>query len=67
MSLAHRLNGIPTDYANEYDRTFFQVEGSKITSSLSQVLANGSGYANGETRLSDVVGANRGAVVFAKS
>lgn len=53
-----QTDGVPTDYGNEYDRTFFQVEGSKLTSSLSQVLANGSGYANGETKLSDVVGAS---------
>ena len=53
-----QTDGVPTDYGNEYDRTFFQVEGLKLTSSLSQVLANGSGYANGETKLSDVVGAS---------
>lgn len=52
------VDGVPTDYHTEYDRTFFQVEGSKITSGVSQVLANGGGYANAETRLSDVVGAS---------
>ena len=52
------VDGIPTDYANEYDRTYFQVEGSKVTSSVSQVLANGGGYATENTRLSEVVGAS---------
>ena len=53
-----QTNGIPTDYGMEYDRTFFENKGSKLTSNVSQVLADGSGYASGDTKLSDVVGAS---------
>lgn len=53
-----QVNGISSDYASEYDRTFFKVEGSNLTSSVSQVLANVGGYATAETRLSQVSGAS---------
>lgn len=52
------VSGIASDYGSEYDRTFFKVEGSKLTSSVSQVLANVGGYATADTRLSQVTGAS---------
>lgn len=50
--------GIPSDYGVEYDRTYFEQKGSKLLSNTPQVTANGKGYATGDTRLSEVVGAS---------
>ncbi len=50
--------GIPSDYGMEYDRTYFENKGSKVISNVSQVLADGKGYASENSRLSEVVGAS---------
>lgn len=51
-----QTEGIPTDYENEYDKSFFTNEGSKLTGNVSQVLSDGTGFANPETKLSEVSG-----------
>nr|QGT50480.1 flagellar hook-associated protein FlgL [uncultured Helicobacter sp.] len=48
--------GIRSDYKTEYDRVSFENQGSKLISNVSQILANGMGYANDETKLSEVAG-----------
>ena len=48
--------GIRRDYRTEYDQVSFDNQGSKLISNVSQILANGMGYANDETKLSAVVG-----------
>lgn len=48
--------GIRRDYRTEYDRVSFDNQGSKLISNVSQVLAGGIGYANDETKLSEVAG-----------
>ncbi|PAF44229.1 flagellar hook-associated protein FlgL [Helicobacter sp. 11S02596-1] len=49
-------DGIPTDYENEYEKTYFANKGSKLAGNISQVLADGSGFANAGTKLSEVAG-----------
>ncbi len=51
-----QVNGIPTDYGVEYDRTYFSNEGARVISNVPQVLSNGKGYATGDTKLSEVAG-----------
>lgn len=48
--------GIPTDYENEYEKTYFTNRGSKLMGNISQVLSDGSGFANPQTKLSEVAG-----------
>ncbi len=48
--------GIRRDYRTEYDQVSFDNQGSKLISNVSQILANGMGYANDETKLSEVAG-----------
>ncbi|WP_104743971.1 flagellar hook-associated protein FlgL [Helicobacter cinaedi] len=48
--------GIRRDYRTEYDQVSFDNQGSKLISNVSQILANGMGYANDETKLSTVAG-----------
>lgn len=57
-NIGEQVNGIPSDYGMEYDRTYFENQGSNLTSNVSQVLADGKGYASENTRLSEVVGAS---------
>ncbi|PAF53449.1 flagellar biosynthesis protein FlgL [Helicobacter sp. 13S00482-2] len=49
-------DGIPADYQTEYDKTYFINKGPKVTGNVSQVLADGSGFARPETKLSEVAG-----------
>lgn len=46
--------GIPTDYTNEYEKTYFTNKGSELSGNISQVLSNGRGFAKPETKLSEV-------------
>ncbi len=48
--------GIRRDYRTEYDQVSFDNQGSKLISNVSQILSNGMGYANDETKLSEVAG-----------
>lgn len=48
--------GIRRDYRTEYDQVSFDNQGSKLISNVSQILSNGMGYANDETKLSAVAG-----------
>ncbi|PAF41870.1 flagellar hook-associated protein FlgL [Helicobacter sp. 11S03491-1] len=47
---------IPTDYENEYEKTYFINKGPKLLGNISQVLSDGSGFATPETKLSEVAG-----------
>ncbi|MDU9763215.1 flagellar hook-associated protein FlgL [Helicobacter pylori] len=44
--------GIPTNNANEYQKTYFNKEGAKLESNVAQIAQNG--VANGSTKLSEV-------------
>ncbi len=44
--------GIPTNNANEYQKTYFNKEGAKLESNVAQIAQNGA--ANGSTKLSEV-------------
>lgn len=48
--------GLRKDYRTEYDQVSFDNQGSKLVSNVSQVLSNGLGFANEETKLSEVAG-----------
>lgn len=50
------VKGIRRDYRTEYDQVSFENQGSKLISNVSQILASGRGYANDETKLSEVAG-----------
>lgn len=50
------IAGIPTDYQLSYDDVYFQKNGSLLTSNVSQVLLQGTGYATNETKLQEVAG-----------
>lgn len=55
-----KIQGIPTDYKNEYEKTYFTNEGSKLIGNIPQVLSNAKGFAKLETKLSEVAGGNIG-------
>ncbi|CBG39945.1 flagellar hook-associated protein FlgL [Helicobacter mustelae] len=48
------IEGIPTNYGVEYDRTYFTNEGSKLIGNVSQVLPDLKGFAKENTKLSEV-------------
>ena len=54
--LGMETQGMRRDYRTEYDQVSFDNQGSKLTSNVSQILASGMGYANEETKLSEVAG-----------
>ncbi|WP_394994818.1 flagellar hook-associated protein FlgL [uncultured Helicobacter sp.] len=49
-------NGLRSDYKVEYDRLAFENRGSKLISNVQQILSSGMGFANDETKLSEVAG-----------
>lgn len=46
------VDGIPTNNASEYQKTYFNKEGAKLESNVAQIAQNGA--ANGSTKLSEV-------------
>ncbi|PAF52745.1 flagellar hook-associated protein FlgL [Helicobacter sp. 13S00477-4] len=50
------IQGIPTDYENEYEKTYFTNKGSKLIGNVSQILSDGSGFATPETKLIQAAG-----------
>lgn len=55
-SMGLECKGIRRDYRTEYDQVSFDNQGSKLISNVSQILADGMGYANDKTKLSSVAG-----------
>ncbi|PAF48421.1 flagellar biosynthesis protein FlgL [Helicobacter sp. 12S02634-8] len=51
-----QTDAIPTDYENEYEKTYFTQKGASLFGNISQTLADGSGFATPETKLSEVAG-----------
>ncbi|MFC3868341.1 flagellar hook-associated protein FlgL [Helicobacter equorum] len=49
-------DGLRSDYKAEYDRLAFENRGSKLVSNVQQILSGGMGFANDDTKLSDVAG-----------
>lgn len=49
-------NGLRRDYRTEYDQVYFENQGAKLISNVQQMLLDGMGYANEETKLSAVAG-----------
>lgn len=50
------LDGLRSDYKAEYDRLAFENRGSKLVSNVQQILSGGMGFANDDTKLSEVAG-----------
>lgn len=49
-------DGLRSDYKAEYDRLAFENRGSKLVSNVQQILSGGMGFANDDTKLSEVAG-----------
>ncbi|WP_394908532.1 flagellar hook-associated protein FlgL [uncultured Helicobacter sp.] len=49
-------DGLRSDYRAEYDRLAFENRGSKLVSNVQQILSSGMGFANDDTKLSEVAG-----------
>lgn len=49
-------DGFRSDYKAEYDRLAFENRGSKLVSNVQQILSGGMGFANDDTKLSEVAG-----------
>ncbi|WP_027326753.1 flagellar hook-associated protein FlgL [Helicobacter pametensis] len=54
--IGNPTNGVPTDYKNTYDSVFFEKNGSKLTSNISQILLSKDGFATDQTKLYEVAG-----------
>ncbi|WP_120945986.1 MULTISPECIES: flagellar hook-associated protein FlgL [Helicobacter] len=55
------VKALPTDYANEYQKTYFTHAGARLIGNISQVVPKSMDYATGATRLAEVMGAQIGA------
>ncbi|WP_104639647.1 flagellar hook-associated protein FlgL [Helicobacter bizzozeronii] len=54
------IQALPTDYASEYQKTYFTNRGSLLVGNVSQVVPKSMDYASGATTLAAVMGANIG-------
>ncbi len=54
------VKALPTDYANEYQKTYFTHNGAHLVGNISQVIPKTMDYATGATKLSEVMGTQIG-------
>ncbi|WP_104753474.1 flagellar hook-associated protein FlgL [Helicobacter salomonis] len=54
------VKALPTDYASEYQKTYFTHSGARLVGNVSQVVPKSMDYATGATTLSEVMGAQIG-------
>ncbi|WP_104750226.1 flagellar hook-associated protein FlgL [Helicobacter cynogastricus] len=54
------VKALPTDYASEYQKTYFTHSGARLVGNISQVIPKTMEYATGATKLSEVMGTTIG-------
>ncbi|WP_121020429.1 flagellar hook-associated protein FlgL [Helicobacter vulpis] len=55
------VKALPTDYASEYQKTYFTHTGARLVGNVSQVVPKSMDYATGATKLAEVMGSQIGA------